>query len=326
MAVFLSPHQLAFIFGLLGMPTFYMIYKKKSSEGYQSIPYVAALCSSILFLYYGFLKSVFLIISINSIGCAIESAYLIFYLIYAPPKEKVNYLFYMSNFSVPVHHSAWRFSPLKSSYKYTLYLSISIKQYIQRNTRFIKYSSSPVFRVLTNKLLHLAEIHSEVDTLAQRGSHWLGDVHHQLSNKGPKRMTAVGWICVAYNIATFAAPLSIVRRVIKTKSVEFMPFSLSLSLTLCATSWFFYGLFVKDYFIATPNVLGFVFGIAQMILYFIYKNKKGNETKTKQHEEFEGQCKEVSLSSVDRKDNINQPADIKEMMKVIIVDDQKPTE
>ncbi|TXG66248.1 hypothetical protein EZV62_007523 [Acer yangbiense] len=280
MAVFLSPHQLAFIFGLLGMPTFYMIYKKKSSEGYQSIPYVAALCSSILFLYYGFLKSVFLIISINSIGCAIESAYLIFYLIYAPPKEKGS-----SNIVVVLF-----------------------------------------FRVLTNKLLHLQKFTVKLILLLNVGAIGLVMFITNCLIKGPKRMTAVGWICVAYNIATFAAPLSIVRRVIKTKSVEFMPFSLSLSLTLCATSWFFYGLFVKDYFIATPNVLGFVFGIAQMILYFIYKNKKGNETKTKQHEEFEGQCKEVSLSSVDRKDNINQPADIKEMMKVIIVDDQKPTE
>lgn len=40
------------------------------------------------------------------------------------------------------------------------------------------------------------------------------------------------------------------RRVIKTKSVEYMPFSLSFFLTLCATMWFFYGLFVKDMVIA----------------------------------------------------------------------------
>ncbi|KAK3197942.1 hypothetical protein Dsin_021357 [Dipteronia sinensis] len=235
-----------------------MIYKKKSSEGYQSIPYVVTLSSSILLLYYGFLKSAFLIISINSFGCAIESAYLIFYLIYAPPKEK----------------------------KFTVKLII-----------LLNVGAIGLVMFITNCLI-----------------------------KGPKGMTAVGWTCVAYNIATFAAPMSIVRRVIKTKSVEFMPFSLSLALTLCATTWFFYGLFVKDYFIAAPNVLGFVFGIAQMILYFIYKNKKGNETKTKQHDEFEGQCKEVSLSSVDRKDNINQPVEIKGMMKVIIADDQKPTE
>lgn len=71
-------------------PTFYSIYKKKSSEGYQSIPYVVALLSALLLLYYGFLKTnAILIITINCIGCVIEVAYLIMYIIYAPKKLKV---------------------------------------------------------------------------------------------------------------------------------------------------------------------------------------------------------------------------------------------
>ena len=71
-------------------PTFYAIYKKKSSEGYQSIPYVVALLSALLLLYYGFLKTnAILIITINCIGCVIEVAYLIMYIIYAPRKLKV---------------------------------------------------------------------------------------------------------------------------------------------------------------------------------------------------------------------------------------------
>ncbi|KAL1820808.1 hypothetical protein DCAR_0417157 [Daucus carota subsp. sativus] len=214
----LSFELLAFIFGLLGniisflvflapLPTFYQIYTKKSSDGFQSIPYSVALFSAALLLYYAFLKTnAYMIVSINGIGCVIESIYLFLYVLYASKKSKV----------------------------FTIGLVL-------------------IFNVGGLGVIVLFSL---------------------LLVEGPDRVTLVGWICAAINIAVFAAPLSIMKQVIQTKSVEFMPFTLSFFLTLCATMWFFYGFFVRDYYIALPNVLGFLLGFAQMMLYCIYKNAK----------------------------------------------------
>ncbi|OVA04358.1 SWEET sugar transporter [Macleaya cordata] len=212
-------HQLALAFGLLGnivsfivclapLPTFYRVYRRKSTEGFQSIPYVVALFSAMLWMYYGLLKgnAGFMLITINSVACIIESIYIIMYLVYAPRGARI--------FTI----------------KLLLLLNVGL------------YGSILLFTILLAK--------------------------------GPKRVTVLGWICSAFAVSVFAAPLSIMRLVIKTKSVEFMPFSLSFFLTLCAIMWFFYGLLLKDFYIAFPNVLGFTFGMAQMLLYIIYKDTK----------------------------------------------------
>ncbi|WOL01744.1 bidirectional sugar transporter SWEET14 [Canna indica] len=198
---------ISFMVFLAPLPTFYRVYRKKSTEGFQSVPYVVGLFSAVLWIFYALIKSdAYLLITINSIGCVIQASYLLIYLIYAPRKAKI--------------YTA----------KLLLLLNVALFGLV----------------VLLTLLLF----------------------------KGAKRVQVLGWICVGFSVCVFVAPLSVIRLVIKTKSVEFMPFSLSFFLTLSAVVWFAYGLLSRDIYVALPNVLGFVFGILQMALYIAYKDKK----------------------------------------------------
>ncbi|KAG8374563.1 hypothetical protein BUALT_Bualt10G0008500 [Buddleja alternifolia] len=81
------------------------------------------------------------------------------------------------------------------------------------------------------------------------------------------RSTIVGSICMAGNIMMYAAPLSVMKLVITTRSVEYMPFFLSLFSFLNGVSWTAYALIKFDPFIVTPNGMGTVLGLAQLLLY-----------------------------------------------------------
>ncbi|RLN24840.1 bidirectional sugar transporter SWEET1a [Panicum miliaceum] len=96
-----------------------------------------------------------------------------------------------------------------------------------------------------------------------------------LALHGNGRKIFCGLAATIFSICMYASPLSIMRLVIKTKSVEFMPFLLSLSVFLCGTSWFIYGLLGRDPFIIIPNGCGSFLGLTQLILYAIYRKNKG---------------------------------------------------
>ncbi|XVF06015.1 hypothetical protein REPUB_Repub06bG0011700 [Reevesia pubescens] len=94
-----------------------------------------------------------------------------------------------------------------------------------------------------------------------------------LAMHGKMRLTFVGILCAGLTIGMYASPLSAMRMVIQTRSVEYMPFFLSFFLFLNAGVWSAYAMLVKDIYIGVPNAIGFVLGSAQLILYVIYKNK-----------------------------------------------------
>ncbi|KAL4280854.1 hypothetical protein GQ457_03G007010 [Hibiscus cannabinus] len=231
MALMADHHSWAVAFGVLGniisflvylapVPTFYRIYKKKSTESFQSLPYQVALFSSMLWLYYALMKEgALLLITINSFGCVVETIYISMFIAYATKNSRVS----------------------------------AIKLFVSMNVGLFS-----LILILTHFLV-----------------------------KGHVRIQVLGWMCVAFSVSVFAAPLSIVARVIRTKSVEFMPFNLSFFLTISAVMWFAYGLFMKDLCVALPNVIGFVLGMLQMLLYAIYRNS-GKTVEEKLPEQMKG--------------------------------------
>ncbi|XP_022886185.1 bidirectional sugar transporter SWEET2-like isoform X2 [Olea europaea var. sylvestris] len=80
----------------------------------------------------------------------------------------------------------------------------------------------------------------------------------------PNRQLFVGYLSVFSLISMFASPLFIIDLVIRTKSVEYMPFYLSLATFLMSLSFFAYRMFKQDPFISVSVNLT----IPHCILYF----------------------------------------------------------
>ncbi|PIN10881.1 Multitransmembrane protein [Handroanthus impetiginosus] len=97
--------------------------------------------------------------------------------------------------------------------------------------------------------------------------------------KEDQRKFLCGFVSTVFSVIMYASPLSVMMVVIKTKSVEYMPFLLSLFVFLCGACWLTYGLIGKDIFIIVSNVFGSSLGALQLILYAIYSKNKGDMKK-----------------------------------------------
>ncbi|WCJ23474.1 Bidirectional sugar transporter SWEET17 [Euphorbia peplus] len=214
---------LSFYVGLIGnvisvlmflapVNTFWRIIKHKSTEEFESLPYICTLLNAALWTYYGLIKpGAYLVSTVNGFGILVELVYVSLFLIYAPSKMKAK----------------------------------------------------------TGILIGILDV----------GFLLAAVLVTRLALQGDVRISATGFICAGLNIIMYASPLSAMKMVVTTKSVEFMPFLLSFFFFLNGAIWTFYAYLTSDIFLAVPNGVGFVLGIAQIILYLIYcRNGKGYNT------------------------------------------------
>lgn len=99
----------------------------------------------------------------------------------------------------------------------------------------------------------------------------------QTGSTQENQTNVLGVICVVFNIFMYMSPLSVMRIVIKTKSVEFMPFMLTAGCLGCSFTWLAYGICVPDINILIPNGAGAVLGLVQLILYGTYYSGGGSD-------------------------------------------------
>ncbi|XP_074365136.1 bidirectional sugar transporter SWEET3b-like [Apium graveolens] len=87
------------------------------------------------------------------------------------------------------------------------------------------------------------------------------------------RKILIGSIGLVASVAMYCSPLVVVKQVLQTKSVEFMPFYLSLFSFITSLLWLAYGLLSHDFILASPNLVGCPFGILQLALYIKYRKR-----------------------------------------------------
>ncbi|KAK4271226.1 hypothetical protein QN277_019949 [Acacia crassicarpa] len=86
-----------------------------------------------------------------------------------------------------------------------------------------------------------------------------------------RRSLVVGILSDVFNVMMYASPLTIMAKVIRSKSVKYMPFWLSVTNFLNGLCWTTYALIHPfDIYVLISNGLGAISGAVQLILYAYY--------------------------------------------------------
>ncbi|XVE89623.1 hypothetical protein DITRI_Ditri20bG0010900 [Diplodiscus trichospermus] len=234
--------SLATIFGLLGnittgllylspAKTFWHIVQRRSTEEFDSLPYVVKLLNGYMWVYYGVVKpNSVLVATVNGFGSVLELIYVFIFLIFAPPRMRAI--------------TAVTFGVLDVVF--------------------------PIAAVLITQLCFDREMQIDI----------------------------AGFLSLLFSVFTYASPLAIMKTVVTTKSVEYMPFLLSFVLFINGLTWTIYAVITRDWFIGNyatltnasfslkiPNGSGFAFGTAQLVLYAMYWKPKHSKRTSDQDEE-----------------------------------------
>uniref|UniRef100_A0A0E0KDJ6 Bidirectional sugar transporter SWEET n=1 Tax=Oryza punctata TaxID=4537 RepID=A0A0E0KDJ6_ORYPU len=239
--------------------TFRRIVRSKSTEDFRWLPYVTTLLSTSLWTFYGLLKpGGLLIVTVNGAGATLEAIYVMLYLAYAPKEIKAKMVKVVLAVNVGAMAAAVVVALVALHGGVRLFVvgvlcaALTIGMYAAPMAAMDKHLNVTVssFRIVT--------FHRIYRSFAAG----------LMSLSGCLKLRCHSNAIVLYMKCKAS------RTVVKTRSVEYMPFSLSFFLFLNGGVWSVYSLLVKDYFIGIPNAIGFALGTAQLALYMAYRRTK----------------------------------------------------
>ncbi|KAG4947052.1 hypothetical protein JHK87_043059 [Glycine soja] len=239
-----------FAFGLFvsPIPTFRRIIRNGSTEMFSGLPYIYSLLNCMICLWYGtplISPDNLLVTTVNSIGAAFQLVYIILFLMYAEKARKVR----MVGLLLAV----------LGIFVIILVGSLQIDDSAMRRMLVGFLSCASLISMFASPLFII------VCLLFPRYPSYNSFCIFCLLNR------------ILLNLFTYFVSVTSQKLVIRTKSIEFMPFYLSLSTFLMSFSFFLYGLLSDDAFIYVPNGIGTVLGIIQLVLYFYYKGSSSEE-------------------------------------------------
>ncbi|BAU01048.1 bidirectional sugar transporter SWEET6b-like [Vigna umbellata] len=100
-----------------------------------------------------------------------------------------------------------------------------------------------------------------------------------------KRSLVVGILSDIFNVMMYVSPLTVMAKVIKTKSVKYMPFWLSVANFLNGLCWTTYALIHPfDLYVLISNGIGAISGLVQLLLYACYCSCKSEKDDDGDHD------------------------------------------
>lgn len=127
-----------------------------------------------------------------------------------------------------------------------------------------------------------------------------------LAHSYERRSLIVGTICILFNVLMYASPLSVMKLVIRTKSVEYMPLFLSLASFCNGVCWTIYALIRFDLYITIPNGLGTLFSAAQLIIYATFYKSTQRQLAARKGHSVVGLTEVAVLSDTNKVDGDHQ--------------------